>query len=345
MAAFIKYYDPDFPRSYSGARSFEKAIGKPVTKWLRTQDVYSLHKQVKTKFQRRKTIVPGAQFQMQADLIDFSGLQKYNDNYKYILVMIDVFTKYAYAVSLKNKSSATMIAAFDKLLKQSGKFIKLQTDRGKEFVHKPFQTWLKKRGIKLFHSHDYSTKAAIAERFICTLKEKLWRYFTHKNTRRYIDILPSIVASYNNTYHSSIKMTPSEVDSSNQEHVWQTLYGDIQVRKPKLNVRDTVRLATTRATFQKGYLPKWTEEIFVVAQAISGDPPYYHIKDLNNETLEGTFYDSELQKINKNDDTYQIERIVKTRTRRKERQYLIKWVGYPESFNSWVRERDMIRYA
>ena len=89
---------------------FENAIGKPVTKWLRTQDVYSRHKQVKTKFQRRKTIVPGAQFQLQAELIDFSGLQKYNDNYKYILVMIDVFTKYAYTVSLKNTPTATMIA-------------------------------------------------------------------------------------------------------------------------------------------------------------------------------------------------------------------------------------------
>ena len=183
------------------------------------------------------------------------------------------------------------------------------------------------------------------ERCIRTLKERLWRNFTYTNTRRYVDVIQAIVHSYNHTTHSSIKCKPAEVTNDNQERVWQTLYGDIQARKPKLNAGDTVRLATTRATFQKGYLPKWTEELLVVAQALSGDPPYYKIRDLNNETLAGTFYDLELQKISKSDDTYQIERIAKTRTRRKERQYLIKWSGYPESFNSWVRERDVVRYT
>ena len=282
---------------------------------------------------------------MQADLIDFSALRKYNDGFCYVVVLIDVFSKYIYVECVKNKTSQCMIRAFSELLQRSGYFRLLQTDRGSEYTNRAFQAWLKKQKIHFFHSHNYEIKCSIVERCISTLKERLWRYFTYTNTRRYVDVIQAIVHSYIHTIHSSIKCKPAEVTNDNQERVWQTLYGDIQARKPKLNVGDTVRLATTRATFQKGYLPKWTEELFVLAQALSGDPPYYKIRDLNSEILEGTFYDSELQKINKSDDTSQIERIVKTRTKRKERQYLIKWYEYPESFNSWVRERDIVRYA
>ena len=126
-------------------------------------------------------------------------------------------------------------------------------------MNKPFRAWLKKEKIKLFHTHNYDTKAAIVERFNRTLKERLWRCFTHKNTRQYIDVIQSVVDSYNNSYHTSIKRTPASVNSENQEEVWLTLYGDLKPKKPKLKVRDKIRLSKMRRSFSKRYLFTWLD--------------------------------------------------------------------------------------
>ena len=343
MAKYLSYYQAEQPGSFSGAHSFRKALGHPVQKWLEAQETYTLHKPVKRKFLRRATITPGAHFQMQADLIDFSALKKFNDNCKYILVLIDVFSKVAQAIPLKNKNSSSVIEAFTELL-QNTHFSKLQTDRGTEFTNAPFRRWLKEKHIELFHSHNFDTKATIAERFIRTLKEKLWRYFTHTNTRRYIEILPKLIHSYNHSFHRSIQRTPASVDSKNQEEVWQTLYGDRVVKDPKWNVGDWVRLSINKARFRKGYLPAWTEEIFTIHRAFRGSPPYYEIKDDHGEIIEGTFYGEELQKVIKGD-VFKIEKILKQRRRGKQHQFLIKWVGYPNSFNSWINEQDFVHYA
>ena len=123
--------------------------------------------QTRTKnFKRRKTIVPGANFQMQADLIDFSLLKSYNNHYKYILVVIDVFSKKAFTAYLKTKSSSDRIQAFKQLMPEIGKFQKLQTDVGREFLNRPFQTWLKQHHVEHFYTQNFDTKASIAERFI-----------------------------------------------------------------------------------------------------------------------------------------------------------------------------------
>ena len=154
--------------SFSGSRHFPK-------QWLQSQDTYTLHKPVRKKFKRRKTIVPGAHFQMQADLVDFSLLKLYNDNYKYILVVVDVFSKKAFIAYLKTKSSSDMIEAFERVMSKTDKFQKLQTDMGREFLNRPFQSWLKQHRIEHFHTPNFDTTATIAERFIRTLKERLWR--------------------------------------------------------------------------------------------------------------------------------------------------------------------------
>ena len=172
MGKFMNYYNPKKPASFTGHHSFSK-VAKNSKNWLQSQDVYTLHKSVRRRFPRRKTIVPGAKFQFQADLIDFSALKNYNKNYKYILVVVDVFTKMAYAACLKSKTGDAMIKAFHSVLEKTGHFTKLQTDRGSEFLNRSFKTWLKKQNIELFHSHNYDTKAAIVERFIRTLKDKL----------------------------------------------------------------------------------------------------------------------------------------------------------------------------
>ena len=193
-----------------------------------------------------------------------------------------------------------------------------------------------------FYTQNFDNKASIAERFIRTLKKKLWRYFTYTNSRRYVEVLPALVESYNNTYHRSIRRAPNSVNSENQETVWLTLYADPELRKAKLKVGDQVRLSMTRMRFRKGYLPGWTDELFQVAQVFRDNPPYYKIKDLQDEWLEGTFYEEELQKIYKKDDVFRIEHIFQQRKRKKGVEFLVKWFGYPASFNSWVSEKDIV---
>ena len=132
---------------------------------------------------------------------------------------------------------------------------------GREFLSRPFQSWLKQHCIEHFHTQNFETKATIAERFILTLKERLWRYFTYTNTRRYVEVLPALVESYNSTYRRAIRRAPNSVNTENQEAVWLTLYADPELRKPKLKVRDQVRLPMTRMRFCKGYLPEWTRAV------------------------------------------------------------------------------------
>ena len=108
------------------------------------------------------------------------------------------------------------------MLKKTGHFTKLQTDRGSEILNRSFKTWFKKQNIELFRSHNYDTKAAIVERFIRTLKDKWWRYFTYTNSRNYVEVLPELLHSDKRTYHISIKRTPASVTAENQEEIWLT---------------------------------------------------------------------------------------------------------------------------
>ena len=341
MGKYLKYYDPEKVGAFSGIHSFKKVSKNPEA-WLRSQDTYILHAPVRRNFPRQKTIAPGPNFQMQADLIDFSALRSFNDGFKFILVVIDVFSKVAAVAFLKNKSSSEMVTAFQSVLPKMGHFSKLQTDAGKEFLNKPFQSWLKKQNISHFYTLNYEIKAAIVERLIRTLKARLWRFFTHTNTRRYVETLPLIVSAYNNSFHSSIKRSPNSVNRQNTEEVWQNLYGNQPEKKAKFQLHDFVRLSMNKMKFRKGYLPTWTEELFQIAKVIHGSPVLYKIKDLGGEMLQGRFYEQELQKINKTDNLFRIESILKKRRKGKHTEYFIKWQGYPDRFNSWVRETDLM---
>ena len=215
-------------------------------------------------------------------------------------MVIDVFSKKAFTAYLKSKSSSDMIEAFKRVIPEIGKFSKLQTDMGREFLNHPFQSWMKQRHIDHFYLQNFDTNASIAKHFILTLKERLCRYFTYTNSRRYVEVLAVLVESYNNTHRTCSEFSQCR----KQESVWLTLYADPELRKPKLKVGDQVQLSMSQMRFCKGYLPGWTDKLFQVARVFRDNPPYYKIKDLRGEWLEGTFYEEELQKIYKKDDVF-----------------------------------------
>ncbi len=213
----------------------------------------------------------------------------------------------------------------------------LQTDKGTEFLNGTFQKLLKDRQIRHYTTENDDIKASVVERFNRTLKGVMWRYLTRTSTGRYIDVLPQLVSSYNDTYHRSIKMAPSEVNAQNENVVRRRLYPltDVAI-KWRYNVGQTVRIKQTRRVFKKGYEPSWTEEIFTIAALHPSDPPTYILKDLTDEIIKGKFYEQEIQPITKTDDTYIVERVLKTRRRGKRVEYFVKWRNYPDKFNSWV---------
>lgn len=349
------YYNPKSPVGYTGLQALYKAAKKiskkikldDVKNWLRKQQTYTLHKPIRRKFVRRKTVVAGIDYQWQGDLADVSSLAKYNDKYRYLFCLIDVFSKFAWVVPIKDKSGKTLVEAFKSVLKRGRTPKSLQTDKGTEFKNKEFQNFLKSQNIHFFTTENPETKASIVERFQRTLKSRMWKYFTHHRTLKYVDVLPKLVHGYNHAYHRSIKRTPASVDVKNEVQVSTILYGKKQkLATPELRVGDFVRINKTKRTFEKGYLPNWTQELFRVTGVIKSQSPVtYKIEDLDGELIKGTFYSQELQRVDR-DQIYEIESVLDRRKRKVGKKWVkeikVHWKGYPSKFDSWILESDLV---
>jgi hypothetical protein len=349
------YYDTRQPGAYGGVSSLRQGVSaskkkaasrSKVKSWLNTQDTYTLHKPVRYNFKRRRVIVGDIDAQWQADLVDVARLSKENEGHNFLLTVIDVLSKYAWVVPLKNKTGRSLVEAFEKIFAKGRVPERLQTDKGTEFLNKEFQSLLKNYKVKHFTTHNVETKASIVERFNRTLKTRMWRYFTRRKTHRYLGILTNLVRAYNGSHHRSIGRTPESVSSENVHDVLQKLYGGktATVATPKFKVGDQVRISKARRTFKKGYLPNWSEELFTVSKCRLTDPPVYILKDYNGDVLDGTFYEPELQRVTKTDNVYRIEHVLDERGPAGKREILVKWLGYPATFNSWIPKSNIQRY-
>ena len=212
-----------------------------------------------------------------------SSYSKENKGYKYILAVIDVFSKYGWMIPLKNKSGIAVAEAFNKIKGRHPE--KLWVDKGSEFYNKHVKSLFKE-----IYSTENEEKSSVVERWNRTMKERMFKYFTANNTTKYYNILDALVDDYNNTYHTTIKMTPVE---ASRIEVRQTI--TISTNNPKFKVGDRVRITKKKKFFEKGYTPNWTNEIFVIDKVIDTNPVTYKIKDLNNEEIIGSFYEKELQ--------------------------------------------------
>ena len=304
-----------------------------------------LHKPVTRKFQKRRVISNDIDDIWTADLVEMQNFSKWNNGIRYLLMVIDVFSKYGWIRPLKNKKSETVYEAFrDIIIKSNRKPKMMWTDKGTEFTGKYFKNYLGIKKIKPYYTEN-KEKSSVVERWNRTIKEKIWKMFTTNNNTVYWDKIDKILDDYNNTYHNSIKMTPIEASKEeNKSEVWHNLYGDLIYLKPnkiKFAIGDNVRISKNkRKVFDKGYTPNWTEEIFIIDDILSTKPVTYKIVDLMGKKIKGSFYEKELQKTKQK--TFRIEKIIKKDDKNK--LALVKWSGYPDKFNSWISSKDLVNF-
>ena len=261
---------------------------------------------------------------------------KFNRGFQYFLAVIDVFSKYGWLMPLKDKTGKSVASAL-KIIFEQRKPEKMWVDKGKEFYNKDVKDLIE------LYSTENEEKSSVVERCIRTMKEKMWKYFSAKSTNVYIDVLPNLVKQYNNTRHSSIKMTPVKASKKENElRVWRNLYPEhleIYDLKPKFSVGDKVRIIKKKKTFEKGYTTRWTEEMFTIIEVKLTSPVTYKIADLNGEEIQGTFYEPELPKPSQ--EIFRIEKVIK----RGKKKSLVKWKGYSNDFNSWVDNKDIVNIS
>ena len=353
------YFDPKQPGSYGGLEQLVrtvharlggaqslKYVRRRARDWLQSQDTYTLHKPVRHNFPRNKTVVYGIDDQWQADLVDMREWQRENRNYTFLLTCIDIFSKYAWVRPIKNKSGDTVCEALKSIFESSNRSPQnLQTDKGKEFLNRNVKALLKEYEIHHFVTEN-ETKAAVVERFNRTLKSRMWRYFTENGNHHYLDALQQLVEAYNRTKHRTIGLAPIQVTHDKELEVWQRMYGTKQksqeAASQQFSTGDQVRLSKAKWPFEKGYLPNWTDEVFLVKGV--NHPPgqagrtVYKLTDSFGEEIRGTFYPEELQRVKKNleEDQFEVEKVLDYRTINGSKQAFVKWKGWPNKFNAWV---------
>ena len=344
------YYESNRPSALGGVEKLYRAAKKhgitrsEVIAWLQLQPGYTLHKPARRRFRRNKVFVNGIDDQWQADLVDLQSLSRWNRGHKYLLTCLDILSKYAWVVPLKTKTGSELVKAFTKIFQQGRKPDKLQTDAGTEFKNKTFQTFLKQHHVHHFVTYN-ETKAQVVERFNRTLKQMMWRLFTTGSSYHYLDKINDMVnGNYNQTFHRSIKMKPSEVTAMNSQQVWRTIYGKQSSSvNYKFKVGDQVKISKHKRVFEKSYLPNWSEETFTVAQRIARDPPVYNLKELDGELIKGTFYETELQKvIEPKDHLFRVEKVLRRRGKGGQAEVLVHWKGWPKKYDSWIPARQLV---
>lgn len=350
------YYDPQHPGSFAGVDKLYRAVRKEgkyvlgktkIRKWLETQETFGLHRQVNRKFPRRKVISPYIDYQWDVDTAVLKNYSKENDGYGFFVLAIDVFSRFVWTRPLKSTKGVEMRVALESIFREGRTPEHMRTDKGTEYVNKEVARLLKAKGINHFTTFDV-IKANFSERALKHFKKKLTRYMTRHQTHRWIDVLNSITKSYNAGFHRSIKMAPKNVTKKDEVRLWKLQYRKKSMSTAKTPHRlafkkgDTVRISNLRRPFEREYDERWTMEYFVVdKRGKKQGIPYYLLKDTQGDPVEGTFYESELSRVKVTEQTvYRIEKIL----RQKKKEALVKWMGWPKKFNSWIPKSSLKNY-
>ena len=352
------YYNPESSGSFGGITKLYRAIQADgridisrhrVKKWLYEQDVYTTHTSTFLTFPRRRVYASAIDELYDADLAELPGrFPRANQGTKFLLVVVDVLSRYLFVEPLKFKNAENVIRGFDKIFKKSSRVCsRLRTDKGGDFNSIKLSRFLKSRGI-IHYFEKTEKKAAFAERAIKEIKLKIYRYINHAGNYKFIHILPKIVKSYNSSYNRIIKTSPDKVTHENEHIVWENTYAGTLMKKYnstrthryKFKVGDHCRITHERELFHKSFVQSHTEEIFSIHERLKTEPVSYIVKDYKKEVLKGAFYEKELQKVILPDDpedkVYKIEKVLRRRQVNGQKQVYVKWEGYSKEHNQWI---------
>ena len=358
------YYDPKAPASFAGPykmwlyirnnKDLPKGLSfKKVKKWYEFQVTHNVHVNPTKKFKREPIIVDHRGEMFDCDLIQISNLKRYNKGMAYILVCIDIFSRYGWALSLKTKGGQEVRSAMEKIFSEGLIPETIRSDRGSEFRSRPFTSLLKENNI--YHMLAFSEiKAGYAERLNLTIQQKLYKYMYEHQTFKYVDILPDIIKSYNSTIHGTIGIAPKDVTEENSYALYERVYMPIVIKqnnsdiKYKFSVGDNVRISYEKMPFTRGYKQHFSEEIYEVAYRIPSHPPRYKLKDLNGEEIKGSFYEQQMQKVLRDPDIpFRISKVYKNKKKKIKGKihFLVSWAGYPDKYNTYVSSSEIKAYS
>ena len=325
---------------------------KDVKEWVKSEETYGVHFPFKSKYPRSRIISAGIDYMWEMDLMDMQKLSRYNGGYRYVILVIDVFSRYVWTEKVKNKKGYIVLAALKSIFQHAGRKPEyIRSDKGSEFVNKWVKEWLAKNHVEHILTNS-EVKAALAERAIKTVKGKLFKYMYHYQKWRYIDILQIVTETYNKSFHSSIGMSPVSVNKKNEKQLWWKMYVSMEKIKPVrlgyVNVLKPglfVHISFLRGPFDREYRQKWSSEIFQIYQRFARDGILvYMLRDLSGEKLSGSFYREELQEVkNVTENLYKIEKILRKKKESSGKyKYFVKWLNWDRKFNSWVNEDDVM---
>jgi hypothetical protein len=307
------YGTPGHPVAFSNANRLKQFFKNKYTRpqiahFLEGQEAHTKHRQKPKPRVRNPFFVYEKREQVQTDLIDMRKLSKFNNGVNFILVIIDSFTKKAAALGLKTKQKGETMRGMKRLLEGDLRPLprSIVMDEGKEFSNNEVNDYLKESNIAKINPKG-EHKAAIAERFNRTLQALIYRYMTHRGTKRYIHQLQNLIKTYNNRNHRTIGMTPNKADQESNAHLVRQAHEDRYSRiinssttkHPKLAVGDQVRVKVWKMPFLRGYNHQFSTEIFRVVKVKLNLPiVMYEIQSEHEaDPIRGSFYDAELQKV------------------------------------------------
>ena len=270
-----------------------------------------------------------------ADLVDMSNIKTKNMNVTFLLNIVDIYSRYAWSIPLKNKSGKAVYDAFESIGVAPEN---LWVDQGTEFYNAYVKGWCKVNGVNMY-STSSGLKSVFVERFNRTEKEAFGMYFAEHLTTKYTKFIPVFLNQYNHKKHSATKETPYDV--YNKIVLSREPVDTVNVRKHKFNVGDYVRVSMVKRTFEKGYSDRFTHEVFQVTKVdMATAPVMYQLQDLKKEPITGKFYEQELT-ATKIPEFKLIKSILKRKTENGVAMVLVDYVGYDDAkFNEWIKKSD-----
>ena len=341
---FQKYFDYSNPGSFSGVSGFYKNnpefSKEEIIENLAGNKSYTYHKKTTENFKRLKFKAEHVDHIWQVDLIDFRNLKnkKFKQWVGYIYVCVDVLSRYAWVEPIETKTSECCKKALDQIIKKSNRKPEMiYSDHGNEFMGE-YKKYLKKMEITQYFSNS-KFKAGIAERFIRTIKEKIYRVLTYRKQKKYIDILQDLTKSYNNSFHRSIGMSPSEVNRKNQQTVYDYQYSDDESDIVfKFEIGEYVRIVLEKNIFEKGYTQKWSTEVLIIDKKFASNPPTYTVRQIDESdiNIKKYYYAEELQRVKPEEFPYDAYQVLE----QEGTKLLVKKLNDADQEETWIEKKS-----